>query len=988
MAPHHSDLVRMVQDDSFEASKIRKKIAMSMTKLEAKSASIGRRRKKREVIVVIGQSVRSVNFGPNFVFDEGRTRVVKGGEARLRDQRSTNETKEDRNGAPRKRRRRRRAKRETKRKCHRDTQSCAGRRVTEREERGGEETLGYFAPNQGWVRARPSCREHLWMTGMLAGCKTAVAMFYMWTGRTAKERNSELWECLRVDIGDLHGEYHILLMGDFNAHLDSLDGPWMPMARSRVETHNGACTTEAEEEKAQGGQTTEVQPETMVGPECTGCNQRQKGRVPQTSDGDESPVARAVTEEPMGNLQRQEEGSGKLDPGEASQRGPRAPGRSETKWSGDALRKFWRHRHATPKQLLRHPESEVLLSETEAGTPGLQFVAAQVAAAFGREEGDVDEVEGEPGTEEVDSHEWLGPIGEAELKNIVGRIQHSKKKDGLKGLTAAFGPLNFPLLPEETVWFDLGARAQKQPREQKRGTKAAKGAREQERGSKRRADKMAASAASPMHVVEAAADSSAAIVDALTMRLLTISEESTVTGVDRFPASLLKKLGPRQCLALRECFSEMQETGEILRDWRHGRMTFLCKGAKERSRLSSYRPITVTSVLYRFFAQVLRRRIQAWPERKRILGELQNGFRRGRRLDDNLFVLTQCIEMARTERRELWVASSIWRRHTTASTRLHCGSHYATKDFPGEWWISYENCTRVRRWLVEWHGMRSGMVPIGRGLRQGCPLSPLLFMLFLSKMEAGLEGCGHGFGVSFMLDGRKVSQTLPGLLYADDIVLTASSRPGLQKLLDTCTRHGDRLGLRLRGRTESEPVTLAREEQSDRVRISLPGNYLAEYDQGVREKALRGQRVLKAKALWSFNRLEVIRGLWKAVTVPGRTFANAVLCSSAATREYLERRQREVGRLALGAHGTTPNEAVQGDVGWSSFEAREAVAKLSFEVRAWDLGQERWVHKMQRCLLYTGAATRWTRRVCVLSNKYGVPLPSINRLEDASIGLK
>ncbi|KAM7300646.1 uncharacterized protein ISCGN_016254 [Ixodes scapularis] len=71
------------------------------------------------------------------------------------------------------------------------------------------------------------------------------------------------------------------------------------------------------------------------------------------------------------------------------------------------------------------------------------------------------------------------------------------------------------------------------------------------------------------------------------------------------------------------------------------------------------------------------------------------------------------------------------------------------------------------------------------------------------------------------------------------------------------------------------------------------------------------------------------------------TFANAVLCTSAATWEYLEKGQREVGRLALGAHGTTPKQAVQGDVGWSSSEAREAVVKLSFEVRAWGLGDER-----------------------------------------------
>lgn len=51
-------------------------------------------------------------------------------------------------------------------------------------------------PNRGWVRARLGCREHVWVTGMLTGQKTAVAVVYIWTGRMAMERNRELWQCL------------------------------------------------------------------------------------------------------------------------------------------------------------------------------------------------------------------------------------------------------------------------------------------------------------------------------------------------------------------------------------------------------------------------------------------------------------------------------------------------------------------------------------------------------------------------------------------------------------------------------------------------------------------------------------------------------------------------------------------------------------------------------------------------------------------------
>ncbi|KAM7281640.1 uncharacterized protein ISCGN_006004, partial [Ixodes scapularis] len=58
--------------------------------------------------------------------------------------------------------------------------------------------------------------------------------------------------------------------------------------------------------------------------------------------------------------------------------------------------------------------------------------------------------------------------------------------------------------------------------------------------------------------------------------------------------------------------------------------------------------------------------------------------------------------------------------------------------------------------------------------------------------------------------------------------------------------------------------------------------------------------------------------------VPGLTFGNAVLCMKSEVHARLEIKQRGVGRLALGAHCKTPNQGVQGDMGWASFESREA----------------------------------------------------------------
>lgn len=57
-------------------------------------------------------------------------------------------------------------------------------------------------------------------------------------------------------------------------------------------------------------------------------------------------------------------------------------------------------------------------------------------------------------------------------------------------------------------------------------------------------------------------------------------------------------------------------------------------------------------------------------------------------------------------------------------------------------------------------------------------------------------------------------------------------------------------------------------------------------------------------------------------------------------------------------------------------------------MRAWSLGRERWVHRVRRYLLFTGRATRWTRRLGRLSSKYEVPLPSLSRLKETSVSGK
>ena len=279
-----------------------------------------------------------------------------------------------------------------------------------------------------------------------------------------------------------------------------------------------------------------------------------------------------------------------------------------------------------------------------------------------------------------------------------------------------------------------------------------------------------------------------------------------------------------------------------------------------------------------------------------------------------------------------------------------------------------------------------GPVGIQRGLRQGCPLSPLLFMLYLQGLESKIESSGLGFNLSFLKQGECIQQSLPGLMYADDIVLMADNREDLQRLMDICGTEGDRLGLKFSkeksavmifndnkgGDHSIQEVTLAVVDKYKYLGVWINNGveYLTEHEKYVTTKCSRNAAVMKTRALWNYNRYEVVRGIWKGVMVPSLTFANAVLCMSSEVRARLEIRQRGVGRLALGAHGNTPNQGVQGDLGWSSFEGREASSKVEFEKRLREMGEKHWARKVFGYLYMRNVDTKWRKRTRKLTSKY------------------
>ncbi|KAG0443075.1 hypothetical protein HPB47_015314 [Ixodes persulcatus] len=107
----------------------------------------------------------------------------------------------------------------------------------------------------------------------------------------------------------------------------------------------------------------------------------------------------------------------------------------------------------------------------------------------------------------------------------------------------------------------------------------------------------------------------------------------------------------------------------------------------------------------------------------------------------------------------------------------------------------------------------------------------------------------------------------------------------------------------------------------------------------------------------------MIKELWKAVHVPGLTFANEIVCASADTRAWVERRQRDVGRQALNCHGNVAIEVIQGDIG--------GIKQANLPGATPTMDRHRWVRRVFDYISVNCVQTQWTKRVNQLRKKYG-----------------
>ena len=157
--------------------------------------------------------------------------------------------------------------------------------------------------------------------------------------------------------------------------------------------------------------------------------------------------------------------------------------------------------------------------------------------------------------------------------------------------------------------------------------------------------------------------------------------------------------------------------------------------------------------------------------------DVQAGFRKGRRTGDQIANICQIIEKAREFQKNIYFCFIDYAKV------FDCVGHNKVWNILQEMGIPYQLTCLLRNLyagqeatVIIVHGTRDWF-QMGKGIRQGCILSPCLFNLYAEYImrNTGLDEIQAGIKIS--------RRNINNLRYADDTTLTAESEEELKSLL-------------------------------------------------------------------------------------------------------------------------------------------------------------------------------------------------------------
>ena len=193
--------------------------------------------------------------------------------------------------------------------------------------------------------------------------------------------------------------------------------------------------------------------------------------------------------------------------------------------------------------------------------------------------------------------------------------------------------------------------------------------------------------------------------------------------------------------------------------------------------ISKFRPISLCNVSYKIISEVLCQRLKKVLLQR--ISETKSAFVVGRQILDNIMKAQEMFHALRTKPVGRVKRMTITTYMSKAYDRMKWSfiEPVLRKMGFSEIWIDWIiRCITSVKYKVLMNGEPRGNIVPGRGLRQGDPLSPFIFIL---RTEALISLLNHAEN-QWMITGMRVARTSPSvshLLFTDDSLFFCKAEP-------------------------------------------------------------------------------------------------------------------------------------------------------------------------------------------------------------------
>ena len=417
-------------------------------------------------------------------------------------------------------------------------------------------------------------------------------------------------------------------------------------------------------------------------------------------------------------------------------------------------------------------------------------------------------------------------------------------------------------------------------------------------------------------------------------------------GLDQLTNKMLKNATTTAKDMILMLFNNVLVAGINPDEWKVGEVILLLKRPLA-SNISNYRPITLISCLSKLLTKILANRIAAALEEAGVIDDTQNGFRRDRCCADNIFSLNALLSLNKSKKR---MASLMFVDLQEAYDRVDRGlllKKMEQMNFPSRLLAYLKDYYSGDCIITDAAGVRSSKQYQSRGLRQGCNLSSILFLIYVSELGSRLQKSGVGIE-------RQGGNPVPFFMFADDIVMLAVHAADLKLLQDILEGWAVDFKMKISVKKTQVISPDSKEEwflinqetgQKEEIKSVAEYRYLG-IDQGrdERETSANKSRTMVAKAesyKGSILRLkqtvpdqvESYRAIWEGVALPSILYGVEALLVSQEIIEALDKIQAQVAKALLGVGVSSANVVAEVELGFKPFHLRIAAATVKFVLK-------------------------------------------------------